>query len=143
MRLQLIESRPILEKEVLTKDEIERIKYSARVPWGALCRVLAKIAHSYTYAHFRGSGYQALLNPILLRKSGHLAHYVGGYDGEPLQHTIEVGITPIDNETYIYVNVLLMPRLPVYQIIAGRVTDIDELLRAFEGHKTDETRPYV
>lgn len=100
--------------------------------WGDLCKQVAKIAHCAVTYRYRNIGYEALLPPLIIGKSEHLSHYVGGVsrsnNGYTSRYTIE--LQEIHGEIYITVVVLLLliDSLPPYRAIAGKVTDIDAFM---------------
>lgn len=104
--------------------------------WGALCRMLAKIAHSYLFAILRESGYVSLLPDLILGRSKYLSHYVGGSTEGDCEHEgatdLSIRMISEGDNTYLVVCIELLGRgrLPLYQAVAGRVLNPETVLSA-------------
>ncbi len=108
----------------------DAIELSAEVDWGAFSRLLAKIAHSYLVAVVGEVGYEPLLPDLILGKSRHLAHLVGGVS-EPVEPEaagadLAVAWRHIRDEPYltVYIQLLGRGRTPIYQVVAAKVEDV-------------------
>lgn len=124
--------------QTVAEAEASSIKLTAFLSWGSLCRMLAKIAHSYTYATFGEKGYEPLVKDIILNKSEYLAHYVGGHDGEQVEGRVSIGFDTNDERILIWVDIRLLPNfLPTYRVITGRVMNFTELLESFTRRKEE------
>lgn len=105
------------------------------VEWRAFARLLAKIAHSYLVATVGLRGYTPLLPDLILGRSLHLSHYVGGAVGALQDQVGDSDVTLVcqeaENEPHltVYVQLLGRGRLPIYLVVAARVIDGEEVAR--------------
>jgi hypothetical protein len=105
------------------------ISFSNTVYWGNLSRLLAQIAHGYLVACIGFEGYIPFLPDLILGRSGHLSHYVGGIAGAAsmtmLSHHISLLAVPCRGEQYLAVDIHLLATVPMptYQVVAAKVTD--------------------
>lgn len=119
------------------------------ISWGDLCRVLAKIAHSYTVGAVGVDGYTQLLPHLILGEYPYLSELVGGVAAaewpriKPIgegsfvfEDGLEIGVDP-DGHIIVYIGIM-DGRLPMYSVVAGKVNDWNVFLtnsahRAREG----------
>ena len=106
------------------------LELSADALWGSLFRMLAKIGHSYAVGMLGVEGYEMYLPGLILGTDKRLAYFVGGTTKQtPKETTIELSWVPHKDEHYLTVSInLLSGRLPTYQVIVGRVTDMDLMM---------------
>ena len=119
-------------------------------PWGDFCRLLAKIAHGCLVAYVGQEGYIPFLPDLILGHSSYLAHYIGGIDGHESIHLmtydLQMHILHEEDGDYIavYIHLLGGIPMPTYQVIAGKITDFDLIIKMINSKKTDvhEQLPY-
>jgi hypothetical protein len=119
------------EAELMARTlDVGQLELSAVAVWGHLCRLVAKIGHTYAAAVLRGAGYEPLLNAVILGRSEDLSYYVGGITGPAPASELSLKVMPVGGEHYLTVEVVLLGkgRLPPYQAIAGRVTDLKTIM---------------
>jgi len=104
--------------------------------WDAFNLQLAKIAHGITVAACGSIGLELLLPKIIFGKAKTYSHFIGGIVGpSSFQNELTLFIKPLNREQYVscYIT-LLNGKLPTYEVISARITDIDVIaknLRSF------------
>lgn len=120
-------------KRAISSLNRENIQLSNMFAWGAFCRQIAKIAHCFAIATIGTQGYRPLLTDIILGKSSHLSHLVGGVHDENNANAsdLSVFLESVQEVNYLTVHVQLLGtgRLPVYQAVVGEIINIDILAR--------------
>jgi hypothetical protein len=115
---------------------IEQMITKHSFEWSAFFRQLAKIGHCYAFACTRGKKYESLLPDIILGKSQHLSHYVGGagHDSPPESTTTDLSLSIICKPSgdYLVVGIQLLGvgTLHPYQVVAGRIPDLEAFVTA-------------
>ncbi|MBI5196439.1 MAG: hypothetical protein HZA10_08965 [Nitrospirae bacterium] len=132
MKVELKGDKKSLDK-LMAESGYPCVKIDCVAMWGDLCRLIAKIAHSYVFAVLRGNGYLSLLPEVILGDNEYISHYIGGIKESELSSIVNqltVNLEEINDEYYlvVYVQLLLIGSLPIYKAIAGKVTDIDAVL---------------
>jgi hypothetical protein len=116
-------------KSIQAELEATALETIVELQWGDFCRLLAKVGHAYLVATVGLGGYEPLLPEIILGRSNHLSHYVGGVTGSTddvlAGADLAIGSRSLGAERYLVVFVQLLGkgRLPPYQVVAARVRD--------------------
>jgi hypothetical protein len=119
---------------LLKKTGSENVQLVHTFYWGPLYRLLAKIAHGFVVAQLGFHGYEPLLPELILGTSPYLSHYIGGNginERRSLEdYHLEIQMVEICSQWYLVVLIHLLggASLPVYQVVAGRVTDFHAVL---------------
>lgn len=123
-----LEIRADVGRDVLASPSVEYFH-----SWGVLCHLLAKIGHAAVCATIGREGYEPLLIDYVLGRAATFSHVVGG--GGPLKpdvltYPLQVVLerTPFGDYLVVYVS-LFDGRMSGYKAVAGRVTDMDRVVR--------------
>jgi len=114
----------------------ERILTEHVFEWGAFFRQLAKVGHCYAFACTRGREYQPLLRDIILGRSSHLSHYVGGTEANSTVETdkselsLSIVCKPTGDFLVAGVQLLGVGTLHPYQVVVGRIPSIEAFVTA-------------
>lgn len=129
-----------LLRALLDRPDATDVEMSLTVVWGALCRSIAKAAHTYLVAAVGREGYEPLLPDLILGKYPYLSHLVGGYwkheQTVPELHKSSYGFTmTIVEDQLVEVSVSMMGNiLPPYQAVAAYIPDLAAFNVAMEVH---------
>lgn len=125
MELQL-RGDPAALEQLIKKSAGQSVGLTNEFPYGAFCRMLAKIAHGFAIAHTDPASFEPFLPPLILGKSAHLSHYVGGV--HPDAPAVEPGTVSLwiehREETHLVAILLQLagfPGMPAYEVIAGKL----------------------
>jgi hypothetical protein len=111
--------------------EKENIELCSLFSWGPFCRQIAKIGHAFAVASIGTDGYAPLLPDIILGRSECLSHFVGGVKNA-IRAEADLSLLLVTekkvNYLVVYVQLFGIGRLPVYQAVVGKVTDLNVVL---------------
>jgi hypothetical protein len=103
--------------------------------WDAFNQLLAKIAHAYSAGLAGFDGIEYLLPPLIVGGSACFSYLIGGID-DPSQELeppadIQLNYRKIRDELYLSVKTTIFgnKRFPTYEIISGRIIDLDMVRR--------------
>ncbi|HET6522025.1 MAG TPA: hypothetical protein VFG47_19715, partial [Geminicoccaceae bacterium] len=110
----------------------DRLELPMMLDCEAFYRTLAKIGHCFAVGHLGFDAMDYLLPPMILGSSTCYAHYIGSSSDELMPpHDLRLGIRQIGETLHAVVETTFFGnrRFPTYQIVCGRVLDLD-LIRA-------------
>lgn len=129
---------PIDLKRSMDSLSIDQIITRHKFEWGAFFQQLAKIGHTFAYAIMRGKCYDPFLPDIILGKSLHLSHYVGGVNQETKREqgttndlTLSVVCRPSGDYLVAGVQLLGAGVLPPYQVVVGQIPNLEAFVTEF------------
>lgn len=118
-----------------------------QISWGALSKLLAKIAHGATISTFGQGSYLQFLPDLILGKSQILSHYVGGLIPDYQDSKIASGQDGISiscsSEGYVVVNIAILGgRSPTYSVVAAKFNDFFDAISAINNHNINNDNKY-
>lgn len=132
MRLELVGNQEELNALGVAFPDAVGFEFSSQISWESLCRVLAKIAHSFTVGHCGDVGYLQLLPSLILGDYPYMSNLVGGtvdIQESCVRRSSDGLALAVDPDGHIVVNINIMGgRFPTYSVVSGKVTDWSQFM---------------